>query len=153
MRYLLFILLLFSFSSHANAQGPTVTTPPAELPPPTIIPAEQDLKPMELTKLDVDVRIQNDLAEVQMTMVFYNPNSRVLAGDLYFPLPEGALISGYALDVQGKMVEGSVVQKHKARQVFEEEVRKGIDPGLVEYTQGNNYKTRVFPIPQGVREL
>ena len=33
---------------------------------------------------------------------FHNPNPLVLAGDLDFPLPEGATVSGYGLDVGGR---------------------------------------------------
>ncbi|MEM9487985.1 MAG: VIT domain-containing protein, partial [Myxococcota bacterium] len=66
---------------------------------------------------------------------------------LYFPLPQGATVSSYALDVNGQLVDGVVVSKDKGRQVFETEVRKGVDPGLVEWTRGNNFKTRIFPIP------
>jgi len=80
-------------------------------------------------------------------MTFANPHERALAGDLYFPLPEGTTISGYALDIEGQMVEGVVVEKDRGRQVFEKIVRQGIDPGLVEWVGGNNFKTRVFPIP------
>ena len=42
-----------------------------------------------------------------------------MEGDLYFPLPEGATVSGYALDIEGRMIDGVAVEKHKGRQVFE----------------------------------
>ena len=45
------------------------------------------------------------------------------------------------------MIEGVAVEKDRGREVFEKIVRQGIDPGLVEWTKGNNFKTRVFPIP------
>jgi hypothetical protein len=47
------------------------------------------------------------------------------------------------------MVDGVIVAKKEARQILEAEIRKGIDPGLVEQTQGNVYRTRVYPIPAG----
>ena len=97
--------------------------------------------------IDVQVTIVGRLAETRMTLTFGNPHGRPLAGDLYLPLPEHATVSGYALDVAGRMVDGVVVEKHEARRIFEKEVRKGVDPGLVEWTQGNVFKTRVFPIP------
>ncbi len=147
MRVISVLLLFLAFLNPAYAQESNLILVPDDMPPPVIMPATPDMMPMVLTGLDVDVRILSDLAETQMTMTFYNPNDRVLAGDFYFPLPEGALVSGYALDIKGKMVDGSVVKKHEARIAFEKEVRKGIDPGLVEYTKGNNYKTRIFPIP------
>jgi len=125
------------------------------LPPPALMVRMEDKSvPMKLASVDTDVQIVGHLAETRMTMTFYNPNSRRFAGDLYFPLPEGATVSGYALDIEGRMVDGVVVPKDKARQVFEAEVRKGIDPGLVEWVKGNNFKTRVFPIPpEGTRTI
>jgi Ca-activated chloride channel homolog len=110
--------------------------------------------PLSVSKLEVKTRIFGFLAETRMTMTFFNPNNRVLEGDLYFPLPEGATVSGYALDIKGQMVDGVVVEKDRGRQVFEKIVRQGIDPGLVEWTRGNNFKTRVFPIPaKGTRTI
>jgi Ca-activated chloride channel family protein len=104
-------------------------------------------QPLKLSKVKTEVTVRGYLAETRMTLTFFNRADRALAGDLYFPLPEGATISGYALDIKGVMVDGVVVDKAKARQVFEKEVRRGIDPGLVEWVRGNNFHTRVFPIP------
>ncbi|MBW2734848.1 MAG: hypothetical protein JRH20_20875 [Deltaproteobacteria bacterium] len=125
------------------------------LPPPALMVRQNNRsQPLKLSEVKIDAKIVGHLAETTMTMTFYNPNSAVMEGDLYFPLPEGAAVSGYALDVHGAMVEGVVVDKDKGRQVFETEVRKGIDPGLVEWTKGSNFKTRVFPIPgRGTRTI
>ncbi len=109
---------------------------------------------LRITKLVVEARIFGFIAETKMTMTFFNPHERVLEGDLYFPLGEGSTVSGYALDIQGQMVDGVVVEKEKGRTVYEKIVRQGIDPGLVEWTKGNNFKTRVFPIPaKGTRTI
>lgn len=109
---------------------------------------------LRITKLAVEARIFGFIAETKMTMTFFNPHERVLEGDLYFPLPEGSTVSGYALDIGGQMVDGVAVEKEKGRTVYEKIVRQGIDPGLVEWTKGNNFKTRVFPIPaKGTRTI
>lgn len=109
---------------------------------------------LRITRLAVEARIFGYIAETKMTMTFLNPHERVLEGDLYFPLPEGSTVSGYALDIGGQMVDGVVVEKEKGRTVYEKIVRQGIDPGLVEWTKGNNFKTRVFPIPaKGTRTI
>ncbi|MCX6554010.1 MAG: VIT domain-containing protein, partial [Candidatus Aminicenantes bacterium] len=104
-------------------------------------------EPLLLSGLAIDVRIVGAVAETRMTMLFHNPSDRQLSGDLYFPLPEGATVSGYALDINGAMVDGVVVEKEKGRRVFESLSRRRIDPGLVEWVKGNHFKTRVFPIP------
>src|SRR5207302_3529525 len=87
------------------------------------------------------------LAETTTTLTFRNPHERALEGDLTFPLPDGAALSGFALDVRGQMVDGVVVDKAAARVAFERETRKRVDPGLVESVQGNNFRTRIWPIP------
>lgn len=110
--------------------------------------------PVFLEKLQVKASITGPLAYTSLTMTFRNPHNRPLGGDLYFPLPEGASVSGYALDINGILVDGVVVTKEKARVIFEKEMRRRVDPGLVEWTKGNNFKTRVFPIPaKGTRTV
>ncbi len=124
------------------------------VPPALFVKDGEQSVALQVTAVHVDTRIYGSLAQTVMTMTFYNPGTRAVAGDLYFPLPEGATISGYALDIKGVMIDGVVVEKDRGRQVFEKIVRKGIDPGLVEWVKGNNFKTRIFPIPaQGTRTV
>ena len=140
MRPLLAVLALSLLATPALAQQLI------SRPPPTMTVTDGDIK-IELANLEIEARVVGHLAETSMTMTFYNPTGRALAGDLVFPLPAGSTVSGYALDVNGVLVDGVVVDKQKARQVFEAEVRKGVDPGLVERVAGSAFRTRVFPIP------
>ena len=80
-------------------------------------------------------------------MYFYNEQNRNLEAELQFPLADGQTISYFAMDVNGEMRSGVAVEKVKARMAYEATVRQGIDPGLIEKTQGNNFKLRVFPVP------
>ncbi|OGK13227.1 MAG: hypothetical protein A2W80_07350 [Candidatus Riflebacteria bacterium GWC2_50_8] len=142
MRKYLLILFFVALAAVVNAQVPLM------------IVERAGEEPVRLSDLEMRVRIFGHLAETTMTMKFYNPNSRVLEGELEFPMPEGAIVSGYALDVNGDLVEGVAVEKQKAREIFETEVRKGVDPGLVEKVKGNNFKTRVYPLsPRGIRTV
>jgi Ca-activated chloride channel homolog len=133
-----FVILFLSLSAVAQ-----------NVPPILVTEGDKGSERLSLSKVAVEVEIHGFLAETRMTMTFRNPSNRPLAGDLYFPLPEGATISGYALDIKGVMVDGVVIEKEKGRIVFEKIVRQGIDPGLVEWVKGNNFRTRVFPIPAG----
>lgn len=103
-------------------------------------------KPVQVRRVEAKTVVDGVLAETRLTMTFYNPNGRRLAGDLTFPLPDGATVSGYGLDVNGVLVDGVVVEKQKGREVFETEMRRGVDPGLIEKVKGNNFQTRVYPI-------
>ena len=111
-------------------------------------------KPTEIGSYKVDARVNGMYATVSTEFTVYNPNSRAFEGELEFPLPDDAVVSGYAIDVNGVLVDGAVVEKQKARIAFEKEVKKGIDPGLVEQVKGNAYRTRIYPIPaQGTRQV
>ena len=51
------------------------------------------------------------------------------------------------MDINGTLVDGVPVEHTTARVTYEKETRKRVDPGLVEQTIGNNFRTRVYPIP------
>lgn len=103
--------------------------------------------PVRLHTLNVSVTVVGNIARTTMDMTFYNDEKRILEGELYFPLGEGQTVSRFALEIDGKLRDGVVVEKEKGQQVFESVVRQNIDPGLLEWTQGNNFKARVYPIP------
>ena len=78
----------------------------------------------------------------------------MLGGELVFPLPEGATVTGYGLEVNGVMVDGVAVEKQQARVIYEKEMHKGVDPGLVEQAAGNAFRTRLYPVPaSGARSI
>ena len=109
---------------------------------------------VELVSLDIEVSVTGIYAEATQVMRFYNPNDRPLSGELFFPLPDDAVVCGYALDINGRMRDAVVVPKQEARRILEAEERKGADPGLVEQVLGNVYKTRVYPLPaRGTRTV
>jgi tetratricopeptide (TPR) repeat protein len=110
--------------------------------------------PLKMSALKIDVKVVANLATTTMAMTFYNDLNRVLEGQLTFPLGAGQTVSGFAMDVNGALREGVVVEKEKGRQVFEDVVRSQIDPGLLEWTKGNTFKSRVYPIPaKGYKQI
>ena len=111
-------------------------------------------KEIALTALNIQVLVTGLYAQTTLTMELFNPNSRDMEGELNLPLPDGAAVCAYALDIDGEMVDGVIVPKEQARKILEAEIRKGVDPGLVEQAKGNTYKLRVYPVPaQGTRRI
>lgn len=107
-----------------------------------------------LSSLKVDVQVTGNIATTVMTMQFRNNSNRVLEGELTFPLPEGVTVSRYALDINGRMREAVPVEKAKATETFESIEQRRVDPGLLEKTEGNNFRTRVYPLPpNGIRTI
>jgi Ca-activated chloride channel homolog len=136
--------LAFSFAG-GNSAAQSVR-PAVPLPPPVLkLPSNES--PARLARMEVRVTVSGLESEIVTTLTFSNPNGRQLAGDLEFPLPDGAAVAGYALDIGGRMVDGVGVTKEKARVVLETEMRRRVDPGLVEHIRGNVFRTRIFPLP------
>ncbi|MDR1811597.1 MAG: TonB family protein [Candidatus Fibromonas sp.] len=104
-----------------------------------------------LQSLNIQVEVTGNIASTRYTMVFKNKTNRILEGELTFPLPDGRSVTHYALDINGKMREAVPVEKARGMQVFEEieQRRQPVDPGLLERVEGNNLRTRVYPIPAG----
>ncbi len=141
-------ILFFSFLSFVS------TGIFAQLGLPTIKSSYADGKDIELRDLKVNVDVVGNVATTTFDMTFYNPTTRTLEAEFNFPLAEGQTVSRYALDINGKLREGVVVEKEKGRVTFEKKVREGIDPGLLEMTAGNNFRTRIYPfIPGGTRHV
>ncbi|MHC4400407.1 MAG: VIT domain-containing protein [Planctomycetota bacterium] len=95
-------------------------------------------------KVSVDVRDQ--IARTVIEESFVNHTRRRLEGVFYFPLPEDASISGFGMWIGDKLVEADVVEKQRAREIYETILRERRDPGLLEWSGGNLFKARVFPI-------
>jgi len=135
----LLLLFFLSIAFLVQAQMPVLKVEQTE--------NEAQKQAVKLKKLNIDVQITGNIATTVMTMTFYNSSSRILEGELTFPMPEGVSISRYALDINGKMREAVPVEKAKATEVFESIERRRVDPGLLEKVEGNNFRTRIYPLP------
>ncbi|AWH25233.1 VIT domain-containing protein [Stenotrophomonas sp. YAU14D1_LEIMI4_1] len=140
-----FILLVLAAWS-AGAQSPGIARPQPSTPLLVAPAAEQ---PIQLRQARIEGEVQAGIAQTRITLEFHNPNRRVLEGELQFPLADGQQISGFALDIDGELREAVPVPKDRGRQVFEEIARRGVDPGLLEQTAGNQFRLRVYPLPAG----
>jgi hypothetical protein len=109
-----------------------------------------------ITRLQIDISQRGAMVDTTIEAVLsHRSQSRDAPIEARFGLglPAQAVVSGYALDIGGVMVAGTLLDQPKARRVYENEVRKGIDPGLAEVS-GNMFRTRVYPIaPQGSRTI
>lgn len=141
------VLLLALASWPALPQASRRPAPPMTSTPLLIAPAAE--QPVQLRHARIEGEVQAGIAQTRITLEFHNPNQRVLEGELQFPLAEGQQITGFALDINGELREAVPVPKDRGRQVFEEIARRGVDPGLLEQTAGNQFRLRVYPLPAG----
>jgi Ca-activated chloride channel family protein len=139
-RSALVAIAFLAFASGTLAQDVRLVPPRLDI----ASPAE---RAVELRAVKVAVESSGALAMTTVEMTFFNPNRRVLEGELQFPLLDGQSVVGFALDVDGRMREAVPVEKARAQMAFEDITRARVDPGVLQVTAGNNYKVRVYPIP------
>lgn len=145
------MLCMLWWGSQAMAQPARALPPPR---PTALLQVAGAEVPVQLRQVVLDGRVAAGLGETRVEMEFFNPNARVLEGQLSFPLAEGQQVAGFALDIDGTLRDAVPVPKDKGRQVFEAIERRQVDPGLLEQTAGNQFRLRVYPIPaRGTRKV
>lgn len=143
MSHFTFLVLVLSVVVPFLAQAKVRPLPPPRI---TVSELRANEQPVTVEKSEETVAENAYFKRIKAHFTFTNPNARVMSGELEFPIPDGAVVCGYALEVNGEMVPGVVCEKEKARVAFENETRKGVDPGIVEQVKGNIWRTRIFPL-------
>jgi len=102
--------------------------------------------PIEIRNHHLDVVINNGFARTEVRQTFYNPNSTDLEAVYSFPLPTSASLSEVTVYVGETEIHGEVLEKQRARQVYEEERRAGGDAGLAEKNSFHSFDFNVTPV-------
>lgn len=107
--------------------------------------------PLVIRRLDVKVRVVEDLAITEVEQVFFNPASETVEGLYRIRVPRGAVLQRFAVDRDGRLVDGYVREKAQARQAYEAQVYRGstLDPALLEWVAPGAYQARIYPIAPG----
>src|SRR5262245_55828709 len=61
---------------------------------------------LPLADLKIDVHVVGAIARTTIHATFTNPTEQWTEGTLALALPEEAVVTGYALDIEGRMIEG-----------------------------------------------
>ncbi len=105
---------------------------------------------LSLDNMQVEIEIDNQLAKVKVLQIFENHTDQTIEGKYLFVIPEKAAISDFAIWDAGVRIPGVILEKRRAREIYEEITRQQIDPGLLEQVseeQINLFSAEVFPIP------
>ncbi|HOX08225.1 MAG TPA: VIT domain-containing protein [Planctomycetota bacterium] len=102
---------------------------------------------LEIEEHTVAVVINNGVVVTTVTQVFRNTENRQVEALYTFPVPKGASVSNFSMWINGREMVGEVVEKARAREVYDSYRRVNRDPGLLEQTSYKTFEMRIFPIP------
>jgi len=132
---------MFAVVSPSWADGFIVVDRPVDVPI-----GHYKFAPLQVVYHDVVVSVKGQVAVTKIDQEFYNSNNSRLEGHYIFPVPEGAHVSNFKMDINGVQTEAELLSADKARQIYENIVRNMQDPALMEYAGRSLYKVRIFPI-------
>ncbi|HID89999.1 MAG TPA: VWA domain-containing protein, partial [Anaerolineae bacterium] len=138
------LVLLLGGARPALADGIIIPDPP---PLPEPIPLDESWLTIRYHR--VTVTIEDQVAVTRVEQEFVNECDWEVEGTYVFPLPEGAAVSEFVMWVDGKPVEGEILEADEARRIYEDIVRRRRDPALLEYVGRSAVQARIFPIPPG----
>src|SRR5262245_1816251 len=153
------LTVLFLACGSVRAQGIIVPgecqrCPPRPIPLPRPIPPRPLPRVLKIKSVKITATIESQVATTRVEQVFENDTPYVLEGTYFFPLPDSASISDFAIYDGDKRMSGEVIDKAKARQIYESIVRRARDPGLLEYAGKNLLEADVFPIePRSTKKI
>ncbi len=107
--------------------------------------------PLSIARLQVRTRIEDDLAVTTVEETFFNPADATLEGIFRVRLPEGAILSRFAIDRHGRYIDGYVKERETAQRDYQAQVYQGStkDPALLEWEAPGSFKARLYPLPPG----
>jgi len=148
-----FLIILMLAVPQIFADG-FIIIPDPPYPGPRPHPGWRDPFPLEVKYHDVNVTIDGFTAKTKIDQVFFNPLNQRLEGQYIFPIPEGAVITGFKMFINGKEYKAELLDAEKAKKLYQEIVSKSKDPALLEYSGKNIYTLKIFSIePRSERKI
>ncbi|MCB9768459.1 MAG: VWA domain-containing protein [Candidatus Omnitrophica bacterium] len=101
---------------------------------------------LEITEHSVEVTVNNGVAVTKVDQVFRNTENRQVEALYTFPVPPGASVSNFSMWIGGTEMVGEVVEKERAREIYNSYKQQRRDPGLLEQKDYKTFEMRIFPI-------
>ena len=108
-----------------------------------------DEREIYLERQEGSIIEHGDWAEVELLEVYSNRTTTNQEVVYYFTLPETAVVTGLWLgesDDLDARIPYRVATRGAAQQVYQEQVRRRVDPALLEQIGPSQYRLRVFPV-------
>ncbi len=103
--------------------------------------------PVRLESVGVEADIREQIATTTVTIVVRNPGPRPQEAQLLLPVPDGSAVRQFRLEGLPDEGVAKLLPRDEARRIYDDIVRRTLDPGLVEFVGYNLIRTSVFPVP------
>ena len=91
-----------------------------------------DASVLSLREMTIDIGIARGYARVNIRQVFENHTAAIQEGTYRFALPPSAAVGDFAVWDGLQRIPGVILEKQRARSIYQELTRQRIDPGLLQ---------------------
>jgi Ca-activated chloride channel family protein len=107
---------------------------------------------IQITEISALIDILEGTATTTIELQLRNTSNRREEAELIFPVPDGAVVRGFAYDGPGGQITAQVLPKDEAKRIYQQLVSKIRDPALVEFVGYNLIRSSVFPVEAGGKQ-
>jgi Ca-activated chloride channel homolog len=127
------VALLSNISNYACAAG-------------TLTPKGSPDQPIKIQDHHVNIVINNGFAMTEAIQTFFNPNPADLEAVYSMPVPKSASLSEFTIYAGEQELNGEVLPRNKANEIYEEEKSSGNDAGVANKNSYQNFEFKVYPV-------
>ncbi|MEM9631517.1 MAG: VIT and VWA domain-containing protein [Pseudomonadota bacterium] len=110
-----------------------------------LTPSDQS-QSLDLLNHKVSVVVEDGYVMTTVNQTFRNPHTSDMEATYSFPVPHKAAVAEFTYWIDGKPVTAEVVEKEKARQIYESEKQEGRNTGLAEQDDYKTFDISVWPV-------
>lgn len=110
-----------------------------------LTPSDQS-QSLDLLDHKVSVVVEDGYVMTTVNQTFSNPHTSDMEATYSFPVPHKAAVSEFTYWIDGKPVSAEVVEKEKARQIYEGEKQAGRNTALAEQDDYKTFDISVWPV-------
>ncbi len=108
----------------------------------------------QLDGIEADIEVNDGVSIARYRFDLSNPaepgrGGPGAEGRIVFPVPAGSSVTDLVLSGGPETLEGKLLDSDDATRIYEDIVRRLIDPALLRSLEGDMYEVRAFPVPAG----
>ncbi len=109
---------------------------------------------LQVKSQKVKAVVREGLSETEVDQTFFNPGQRPVEGWYWFTIPERASVTSFAVETNGRLVEGVFTERKEASVKYGQAKSSGHAPAILEWIDARTYRARIFPVPaSGTRRV
>ena len=109
--------------------------------------AEGRAIPLKIDRHHIKISIKSQLATTKVDQTFVNSNSFEVNGLYIFPVPDDAVVSKFALSIDGKSVSGELLSQEESHRIYRESARYGDNKAILEHIGTRAFVVEIPGIP------